>query len=254
MYGKYVYNELFHTLLIKPESIKLSNGTTILVDEYPDGEIYFKDTYLEYFDDENCKVLITVSEGNMSGSICVLVDQSEKYDFSDKYYITANNDRFYSTGNLVSLYLSEQELSSAYILEKIDNTIKLRYIYGFPVEYDGFYFDCKENPDSSITLTSKIGPGQTLKELKDSGGVVSFVCRNFNGKILRIIPFMDACVVNDNPTLLSCIIEDGKINISPFYFSETYTEHFDEDVPYFEAGGYKFEYLPLEFTFVEDAQ
>lgn len=255
--GKYVYNELFHTLLIKPESIKLSNGTTILVDEYPDGEAYFKDTYLDYFDDENCKMLITVSGGNISGSIYVLVDQAESYFFSNKYYSTANNDLFYSTGNLVSLYLSELDLSDAYILEKIDNTIKLRYIYGFPVEYDGFYFDCKENPDSSITLTSKIGPGQTLKELKDSGGVVSFVCKKFKGNNqLRIVPFIndDVCHDDTNNYYIYCYISDGKISIPLYDFEETYTEHFDEDVPYFEAGGYKFEYLPLEFTFVEDAQ
>lgn len=257
VYGKYVYNELFHTLLIKPESIKLSNGTTMLVDEYPDGEAYFKDTYLDYFDDENCKMVITSYNGTMSAYVYVLVDQAESYFFSNKYYSTANNDRFYSTGNLISLYLSEPDFSDAYILEKIGNTIKLRYIYGFPVEYDGFYFDCKENPDSSITLTSKIGPGQTLKELKDSYGVVSFVCKKFKGNNqLRIVPFIndDVCHDDTNNYYIYCYISDGKISIPLYDFEETYTEHFDEDVPYFEAGGYKFEYLPLEFTFVEDAQ
>jgi len=251
--GKYVFNELNKTLLLKPEKKIYPDGTEVLKGT-PGSENQLYDIYMDYCTDKSMIVFFqTIHLNNNTYQLCsvnAFVDPEISYPFSNKLYEAADGSKFISTGDYATIYLSTLDVSGTYNVEFENNTIKLRYSYNVPYTYDGFYFNYEPQEDGKIKVTSKIGPNQTLQDLYNSDGVISFVYNQGQADSIQLIPFSHKIKTGVNS--YSYTIQNNTIFIPGLGFSGTYEEHFDADVPYFSIGEDKFYYAPLEYVFSEN--
>lgn len=249
-YGDYIFNELNQTIYIKQNSCKLTDGTLITKENCDEYGVSISSSYLDYVTCGDMYIVmysvVTDEHSGTFGTVFAFLDTSVNYPFSGKAYCTTNNDYFFSVNDLCIMYIADLEFENAYKIQFENNTIKLRYLFAYPFEYDGFYFDYIENEDGTVSIKSKIGEGQTLQELYNANGVLSFE-GYINGKKVTLDPLRFK--IYSSTGTYDYEISNGKFIVPGLGVNATYEEHFDFVIPYFMVDGFRLDYKPLEYKF-----